>query len=1555
MDVPGLSLQGMSTEDSTVPTTRDNTNEREIELELEQRRNPAPEAVVATAVYAMPDETRASAHIAEGNLDQLAKDREELPITFIDDLNRRYSFPWSHCRTWKDMETLVDQVHSVELSRQSRTSPHEDFSKPKHAFGGHYDILGPTGNIILPFLWEHSIKPGWTVSLRPWDPEHHIGDHPSIAPPRRLVEVSPSEASHQSSLPVRRDAESVRSSASRDSIKEGPKTRGERNFRVVVERTESEPLGPLYTSDKEPTLGVEATSSANSSSESSNDSDDDESGESSDSGSTTYSEERMEIPTPPRNVITPLDQDGSNLSFTIELRADDLNASETEELDDPAWSWPQQKMTTLDSEWEAVNVMAAKTASDDGQTGIQLIYPSGPNKQSKNTEEDFRWLHIHRESMDWDEFKHLVLNTPKINSKLRLVAEKLLEKVEKKKTKKYVYGRFIEPGTVLRSEGIIHHEDDTYPYAAIFTCFPYLNVHARESGRPIKENPLHPPRSLLQAYYPYESTRERDLEQALLKYGDKYSKDIIHVPQLWALKIGEAALITCGEMSFEKLLGPSISRIKASSLASSNASLIRFVDAERRVFVFPTVQHPTLFELEQVILEQLGPTGLLNNTAKYFASMLDELGEKELPLIVHELFNNRSSFHDIMLRQNATTKGDTMDSNAKTSAGKPRFFSTVSSGIDEDDTHFSSPSTAQTQNPPITPQVTPFLTWAKESPSAAATNLDSSYQNPPAQQPVGPTNLSENMAQIEKLLKTESLNFIPGQTVHEIEIDFTDTKVYTDVGQKDRKDVDLIMAFASKDLTVEFDLEIEKAIKSKGSNWRDMNQHISSAIILELQMQTTELFLQYRENLTNILELFLPKNYTDAVVRKCWCAVYSMALILNNASNDIKSELGSSSPKSWWIARDISTNKAFFDKLGLQRTPRSLKNCIKCLENTPYDTPEQAMEHIQKRHFRKTPVADPELACWIINCIDAQWTAKYSALREVLINCVDTTGSIVRQGRHIVYGVVAADGTRSPLYKFPESLVDAFRRIVTFVIAAQKVTSHVNEAFNRRQPEQWASDENDCHEASKVLLKFATGISTAIRDSRTELCEMVRTEQNVDLLGSISLGPEFILAWIMRRLIVSPIHRSIKVTNLYVEFFSMLRFQVNHHPRKRLLRDINLLQEELSALDTVNQWQKNAIQNYFAILDEKTYRRSNGRRSYVYSYEKNLIDSILRHLNTNHAEYIDLVDACRPLTDKSKQSIEINEEDHGKAILVFTVVTVIFLPLSFVTSYLGMNTYDIRNMNNKQSLFWAIAIPLTCVVMAVILGIAYNGDQLRWLISNGLRALTRGETTLDVGRMSIEDRERIINDSTQANANGRPTAADNAEFESPVLSMLPLSLRTAPGPPATAPGYTYKPIEYENLRGSSEYPVADMYSEEPELRTDRHARERPTFIKIHRRYLSTETLDYYNLPWEIDPTDKNYVIIMRLLDERETDVLFEHTRRLRANSRGRRTKVPPRYGADLRTGPAEDQGYTWGRRRKSRITREHTRGDEWKATRRVIIVPTGQPTRRRSRIRSDTE
>jgi hypothetical protein len=47
---------------------------------------------------------------------------------------------------------------------------HVDVLGP-HVMEGHYDLIGPDGEIILSSMWEQVIQPDWTVTMTMWPME----------------------------------------------------------------------------------------------------------------------------------------------------------------------------------------------------------------------------------------------------------------------------------------------------------------------------------------------------------------------------------------------------------------------------------------------------------------------------------------------------------------------------------------------------------------------------------------------------------------------------------------------------------------------------------------------------------------------------------------------------------------------------------------------------------------------------------------------------------------------------------------------------------------------------------------------------------------------------------------------------------------------------------------------------------------------------------------------------------------------------------------------------------------------------------------------------------------------------------------------------------------------------------------------------------------------------------------------------------------------------------------------------------------------------------------
>lgn len=85
------------------------------------------------------------------------------------------------------------------------------------------------------------------------------------------------------------------------------------------------------------------------------------------------------------------------------------------------------------------------------------------------------------------------------------------------------------------------------------------------------------------------------------------------------------------------------------------------------------------------------------------------------------------------------------------------------------------------------------------------------------------------------------------------------------------------------------------------------------------------------------------------------------------------------------------------------------------------------------------------------------------------------------------------------------------------------------------------------------------------------------------------------------------------------------------------------------------------------------------------------------------------------------RSIEQNElaiiaDTQHKAIFVFTAVTIIFLPLSFFTSYFGMNLQGVVNTDKTESYFWKVggSVSFCLVLTTCFWAFRYRIQHEKW-------------------------------------------------------------------------------------------------------------------------------------------------------------------------------------------------------------------------------------------------
>ncbi|KAK5943563.1 hypothetical protein PMZ80_004571 [Knufia obscura] len=121
---------------------------------------------------AAAEAAKKEAEAAEAKAAANAPVEKKAPLRFKDALGRSYNFPWDRCCKWDDMEGLIHQAFS-----------HIDKIGP-HVLHGHYDLIGPDKEIIMPDYWEDSIAPGMQITMMLWPiPEPEPEPEPPMPDP----------------------------------------------------------------------------------------------------------------------------------------------------------------------------------------------------------------------------------------------------------------------------------------------------------------------------------------------------------------------------------------------------------------------------------------------------------------------------------------------------------------------------------------------------------------------------------------------------------------------------------------------------------------------------------------------------------------------------------------------------------------------------------------------------------------------------------------------------------------------------------------------------------------------------------------------------------------------------------------------------------------------------------------------------------------------------------------------------------------------------------------------------------------------------------------------------------------------------------------------------------------------------------------------------------------------------------------------------------------------------------------------------------------------------
>ena len=175
---------------------------------------------------------------------------------------------------------------------------------------------------------------------------------------------------------------------------------------------------------------------------------------------------------------------------------------------------------------------------------------------------------------------------------------------------------------------------------------------------------------------------------------------------------------------------------------------------------------------------------------------------------------------------------------------------------------------------------------------------------------------------------------------------------------------------------------------------------------------------------------------------------------------------------------------------------------------------------------------------------------------------------------------------------------------------------------------------------------------------------------------------------------------------------------MENRPSRRLLKRINAFQEEVDIVKGVLLQQLKVIVEFQTCLDPKEFKRPTTARKMRFKFEKVGIESMLTHIDDQRRYCKELCNRAKVLEDQNVRLVETLADDNSRAIFIFTFITILFLPLSFVATFFGMNVEGINPTTSNTQHFWAIGAPLTGGIFVICLIFVFGGEQVWFFLQS---------------------------------------------------------------------------------------------------------------------------------------------------------------------------------------------------------------------------------------------
>ncbi|KIW13864.1 hypothetical protein PV08_06644 [Exophiala spinifera] len=373
-------------------------------------------------------------------------------------------------------------------------------------------------------------------------------------------------------------------------------------------------------------------------------------------------------------------------------------------------------------------------------------------------------------------------------------------------------------------------------------------------------------------------------------------------------------------------------------------------------------------------------------------------------------------------------------------------------------------------------------------------------------------------------------------------------------------------------------------------------------------------------------------------------------------------------------------------------TVQSEKKCYECKldgdDLAEFATPDAARAHLREKHFEPGTAPDAELDRYIVPANRVIDFIACADSHRLMLKMLDHLGAMAQLIADIREGVTSTGLFDSSTYRLPLSLVQAFRQFLAGTIYAAHVafTARINyqdTPKNGRRVRRLIEPE----QMDNIVI-YGADVETSLSKAKNDLMLMSHAGDYSSSASYEAVGPAYVLLTLLRDLYERTNAKDgLNLLGMYKDHIGRLDFQVKHHPRRRLRKDIVHFREEIRTVQQIINEQSDMITQFCRTLRPASFKVTSPQRVEQHKLEEQALEHVQSLGRSNRQVYDRHTRKLKRLEQEVLEGVEIEQDDHGKAILVFTIVTVVFLPLSFATSFLGMNTSDIRSTNSTQWLF----------------------------------------------------------------------------------------------------------------------------------------------------------------------------------------------------------------------------------------------------------------------------